>query len=1019
MSEARPLDLNYGHLGEPRYDSIKHEWQFSRVPHITRQLSPLEKPSRALPPTRKHSVEYSQGAVRRSRAIKELTGSYPELQAATPILSGFAQVSEAVNNISSVYEPTVSELLALGHAEDSTSRRNVKRVPIIATTGGSAGEVVKLVRLNEERLAWGKGEKLSLRRFSCKDCAEALWMGNGSPIQQLVFAEVDGQPSPWLAIRYYGGVSILNPQFRQAADFAKLPLRSDLGSQIYPNPVIELSIERSRRVQFADVAFHPQDNQQFATIDQGGYWSIWNVRNIDSQRGIRMIEKGLEGHLLNELESEDHTQSDLLGDGWGVIQWVGSSGYIFTASREHVSIFGLQSDAKKLDVPDLFSRKRKDWILDVKKRSSDDASFLVLTSSTLYWLRLTASNDSESERIDAHISLAWKHFMDSDDTSLSLNILNPPEDSGLKSDNAVMKILLFSRASGLTLVYQFARSINDEAISTSDPFLLSIANTDQADGAGLNTGKNLIHRSIAISNIVTRALPFEFNYRNPRTGLGQTYLNNNVSFFQVSILYRDLSVSECLYADHAAGSAVEVQMPRIRSHKHESKTPSIIVDDFIASDSLKFTPLEEPHSQNVEQRLEQAALAKTMLSNQDARSISFEWLQRLLRTAIDQSMEVSPGAFDGVLRHLSETIQSLGATEPPKMEILLEMNKRMTSIGDVDAATIAYKDFLDDTARRKPREEDSVFSDIDERLTVSNMLTAPIWKSLDLADNGQIADIHDCLIKAYISPLSHKVPSRTRHALERLFRNLAGRICLASHSANPGPAIPDEPAVSDEASPAGAKFVLPVRRRASISNLPKGKQPATRTPSPHSTSSPPSRAIEFSPSSSFRALPTPEPTPSLRSQSSMPSFEEDPSVQRLQMYCHVEPKHALSIPFIDHWQIGGDPADYNPEAAQQAFASDEDEEFEEHAKKRERAENRRKRRRELTAESLSQPMPKLYVQSQPDPIRGGTQDSSQASRAILIASQDEPGEHGGHQGRKSNKKKAIGLKPGKLRRPGF
>jgi len=36
MSEAYPLDLNYGHLGKPVYDSERRKWQFSRQSGISK-----------------------------------------------------------------------------------------------------------------------------------------------------------------------------------------------------------------------------------------------------------------------------------------------------------------------------------------------------------------------------------------------------------------------------------------------------------------------------------------------------------------------------------------------------------------------------------------------------------------------------------------------------------------------------------------------------------------------------------------------------------------------------------------------------------------------------------------------------------------------------------------------------------------------------------------------------------------------------------------------------------------------
>ena len=331
------------------------------------------------------------------------------------------------------------------------------------------------------------------------------------------------------------------------------------------------------------------------------------------------------------------------------------------------------------------------------------------------------------------------------------------------------------------------------------------------------------------------------------------------------------------------------------------------------------------------------------------------------------------------------------------------MAKPNVSINDLDEATSNFEDFLKAEVRLPGSDQGSV---------ISTLLT-PLRFKLDLADRHQISDIYDSLIAAWISPLSRNVPNRTRIALEKLLRNLAGQLCLASYAMIPDSAEENENEWPDKPSTT-ATFTLPVRRRASVPNIKKSKEAEFKS-SPPMTSSQIFADVGFLPSSPLRAPSTPGLAPSLPPQSPATSFAEDPASQRLRAYAALPLQSALPIKLsnlLDHWQVGVDPASYSWEAAQQAFASDdeEEEELEAHAKKRERAEKLRKRRRELEHGPSSQRPPKRVGGSQPQEIHTDVLASSQATESMVTASQAEPGRFGG-QSRKVKKKKSFGLRP--------
>ena len=303
-------------------------------------------------------------------------------------------------------------------------------------------------------------------------------------------------------------------------------------------------------------------------------------------------------------------------------------------------------------------------------------------------------------------------------------------------------------------------------------------------------------------------------------------------------------------------------------------------------------------------------------------------------------------------------------------------------------------------------------------MTVSNILSPTLQAALGIRDTAELSSIYESLIQTWIVPLSRQIPGRVRIALEKLLRDMTGQICLASYSMRIDLTTSKEEKDQPAGLEAGAPFVLPVRRRASASSLGKGKgkERADAVISPPPVSSQMSEDADFMPSSAFAALPTPEPTPSLRSRSSVSSLagSEDPASQRLRAYADLAPHPALPANLsnlLGHWQIGVDPAKYDWEAAQQATITADGSEDESQTRLRRRAEKRRKRQRDNTVGPSSQPEPKRLGGSQPQQGQDtqGTQGSSQQTERAITMSQVEPGKFGGRHAK--NKKPKVIARP--------
>lgn len=400
------------------------------------------------------SLENLQKAVERTQSIKKLVQSFSELVPGISCISKLAQESEAIRKIVTRHDPATSNLFAFGKASDHSlgyweSRKKAKKVPIIAVAGGSAGDAVRLIRLRKEQIGWENNRSVRLTNFLLQDKEQGWWATNGSPIQQLCFAEIGGKAKARLAVRYHGAITILEPLLQPCA----VPTRSfydpDLRRARHPearldaNPVLNLTTGRTGGSPHADVSFNPWRTAQFAIIDQQGRWTIWELNpNIELSNG-KAVDAGPSGFVSDEqTDAAELNVEDDSGDGWGAIIWAGDKNTVAVADRKMLSVFSIKNDTKRLFVPKLLGPKSADWILDMKRSPLDPSHVFLLTSTRIFWLQIILDDDSQNEGTlepGLTILLSWVHFRDQSDISLRLDVLDD-EDSALSRVAAMFRV---------------------------------------------------------------------------------------------------------------------------------------------------------------------------------------------------------------------------------------------------------------------------------------------------------------------------------------------------------------------------------------------------------------------------------------------------------------------------------------------------------------------------------------------------------------------------------------------------
>lgn len=221
-------------------------------------------------------------------------------------------------------------------------------------------------------------------------------------------------------------------------------------------------------------------------------------------------------------------------------------------------------------------------------------------------------------------------------------------------------MLIYSRSNGLTIAFSFQHEASTgHAISSSDPYRLSIMGENKRFGLGRPTASsNSTSCTTLLRNIVLRPLPYGFARLDPPAGLGQLYLESKTKFYQLGVLYQDLSLSEHLLADSIAQVSPEIPVPRSISQRKIYKTPTKVMEDFIVSDGDEDVGAEKSFITTCGDRSQGESYKPTSSSSdEDTLSISFKWLERRLSNMLAQFISTDIGEFDNTLQHLNATVK--------------------------------------------------------------------------------------------------------------------------------------------------------------------------------------------------------------------------------------------------------------------------------------------------------------------------------------------------------------------------
>lgn len=219
-------------------------------------------------------------------------------------------------------------------------------------------------------------------------------------------------------------------------------------------------------------------------------------------------------------------------------------------------------------------------------------------------------------------------------------------------------VILYSSLTAISTVFSFQISIVPPGLplSVSDPFLLPLIHKGQNRYAPILSHCSSTKQP-SVTTLELNRVKYDILDESPPAGLGSQYRECGIRFYQLTILYNDQSLCECLYASQLTSDFTQIQPPRTRKLAGTLKIPTKVVDHgFIVPNRLSPGDFEDfirpPVSQ--EQKKGKTAI-ETLHSEEDPWTLNFEWLERKIselspRSSADQVSQYNPRTpFDDCL----------------------------------------------------------------------------------------------------------------------------------------------------------------------------------------------------------------------------------------------------------------------------------------------------------------------------------------------------------------------------------
>ncbi|KAG9851756.1 hypothetical protein KCU94_g7442, partial [Aureobasidium melanogenum] len=975
MADQSTTDLKYGHFGQIIYNNEDQVWLFPRnlessptlLPLGTSQLVFKSHHSQA----RVDHITTEKPSVHLNRQLAELLRFDPTTAPSAHLLVEPAVVSQEIQKTVLRHDPTTGHLLAFGRVPDHAIKRSI---PIVAFPAADHAHILRLVQVQPQKHGWERNKSvwIDVPRISGES---GTWRAP-HPIRQICFADTDEDSNlaRTLAVRTTIAVHVLRIAARKhASSWNSL---AGTPSRFHTEQLCTLNLNLFGGLAPAHVAFNHWYPKQFVTVDQYGTWHVWDssLRQIPSEHG-KPIEL-CRGATNDQVIPDHETTASLLDDGWGRAIWAGNVQTIVTASRRCLGIYDIQGKPVRLQSPNLGLAGTPHWILDIMLNPLDPTLIFVLTSVSLFCLRVRCLDEFDPESYNtagAEVVSQCRHFRDPEDTGLGLSNF---------VDDIDAVVFIKSSLSPLATSYRFTP---DES---SPQFLRS------ADATQLVLPVPSTTASPAVLTFQIQPVQYgESVHHEQSSGPGKIYQDSSVRFFVTTAITSDMAVVQKLY--YAFPSTVDgSSLPRVLPPDWHGRLvhsrPRLQETGFIEQSNVD----QGLANTREEQDATVSSHVDTLKSTKDNWTMVYELAHARTTSAASQTED-----FSRMLVRVDQILKTSEASENGQT-LLSEICDDQTLIPDIDQAATEFNNMVSSGSQN-----DEDMQGVDQKLQLAR-ISSNSALNLGLKSDMDLTAVYDTIIAHWLTPLSQTVPGRVRLVKEQLARRIAAEICLASHVLRQPPVGPSEEETTAETQATEDDF-------SSQTNFPQSSLP---TPSPTATPS----------------------LTTVTSLSSHPSTLVSSEFARLKRYTTFSSEKPTPAPLpkgltntLAHWTLGANPDEYDwlaVQREQEKKAEEEDEDLtpKERARLKRRAEKmllkqRRESQKASAMDFASSQVPGIVSASQPafaTPSRSEAPNVRAASQGTqllassqappnMFTSQVQPGRFGG--GKPAKKKRKVGF----------
>ncbi|KAL9040541.1 MAG: hypothetical protein Q9180_001844, partial [Flavoplaca navasiana] len=459
------------------------------------------------------------------------------------------------------------------------------------------------------------------------------------------------------------------------------------------------------------------------------------------------------------------------------------------------------------------------------------------------------------------------------------------------------------------------------------------------------------------------------------------YQENEIHLLRCMVLNSDLTLIESYIVSCFPKLLPRtLQAPRSLRRPRPPRSSYRVPDHFIIPNGL----LDEDAQERTTQPASSSTRGSTNPSDvkhrnlpqpKDQWTINLEWLGKHISSPVAYSLEER-------LQFVRSRLDVDNNLPGQRLVSFEELVGQDVTVSDVDQGSVALGGFISSIENRRAFDETN-------RLLVSKLTSPLLLPSLHRSLETSLSNVCQTLIKSWMSYLAATAPRRTVTATERLIRHVATQLQLAGSGISRLPtAIQPERESTQGDKMKAATLILPVRQASGHSD--KDQQGHPKQVGAHPV------AFEEEGFVPAATLPTPEPTPSLRSQGSRSSLsgseDQEGTATRT-----LSRRGRIAMDILSQWSLGQEPEDKDWEAN---TATDEQDNIPRdvvsiQGKRKRKDRERMARVQNAEAEGPSwQAVPRGLMASQ-DNVPSYGLDSSQPTP--LVMSQPQPGRHGGRR----------------------